>query len=193
MGIVSIRLFIRLLLGLILLSVGASKLVHPHRLRSGIQDYRLIPPTLESKLALSKVLSFCISLAELVAGLGLISGLLLVPLAFLTVGLFILFSAAIGINLVRGRHDLSCHCGGSLGDHRISWWLVGRNGLFMVGLFVLLLTPADVFTVDTFVRNPSALSATLWMSTVLPVTLLVVGTLIMPVLINAARIVLHPW
>ncbi len=76
-GIISIRLFIRLLLGLILLNVGASKLVHSHRLRSGIQDYQLIPSTLESKLKLSAVLSFCIPLAELVEGLGLISGFLL--------------------------------------------------------------------------------------------------------------------
>ncbi|HJT58786.1 MAG TPA: MauE/DoxX family redox-associated membrane protein [Ktedonobacteraceae bacterium] len=186
MDINVIRLFIRLLLGLILLSASVSKLVHRSRFESGIQEYQILPDFLESKLALSTVLSFCIPLAELVAAIGLISGLLLLPASILALGMFLIFSGAIVINLVRGRFDLSCHCAGTLGDHHISWWLVRRNGVFVAGLLVLLMTPSDVFTIETFVRNPSLLNGSL-LSIVLPVVLVVGMFLFAVVLINAAR------
>lgn len=191
-AILSLRLSVRLLLGLVLLSVGVSKLAHPRRFRRGIQDSQVIPPALESKLALSAVGSFCIPIAELLAGLGLVSGLLLVPAAVLALCLFALFGGALLVNLLRGRSDLSCHCGGALGDHRISWWLVGRNGLFMAGLLALLSMPADSLTIDTFVRRPSALSAIVCVNFVLPIALLVVGVLAALVLFKVARVVLRP-
>lgn len=187
----TVRLFIRLLVGLILLSVGVSKLLHPRRFQMGIQDYKVLPSNVESKLHFSSVLSYCIPLVELVAGLGLMSGFLLVPAALLTMMLFVLFSGVILLNLLRGRRDLSCHCGGALGDHRISWWLIGRNGLLMVAIFFLLFTPPDIFTLNRLLRSPSALSATMWVSRVLSVTLLVIGVWVLLLLFNAARIVLR--
>ncbi|HZU70002.1 MAG TPA: MauE/DoxX family redox-associated membrane protein [Ktedonobacteraceae bacterium] len=182
----AIRLFIRLLLGLILLSVGVSKLLHRSRFERGMKEYQILPGFLESKLALSTVLSFSIPLAELVAALGLISGLVLLPATILALGMFLVFSGAIIINLVRGRSDLSCHCAGALGDHHISWWLVGRNGVFVAGLLVLLLTPSDLFTVETFVRSPSLLNGT-FLSVIIPVVLIVGVILLTVVLIDSVR------
>jgi hypothetical protein len=182
----AIRLFIRLLLGLILLSVGVSKLLHRSRFERGMKEYQVLPGFLESKLALSTVLSFSIPLAELAAALGLISGLVLLPATILALGMFLTFSGAIIINLVRGRFDLSCHCAGALGDHHISWWLVGRNGLLVGCLLVLLLTPSDPFTVSTLYHSPSVLNG-VWSSTILPVTILVGVVLVLLVLINSSR------
>lgn len=192
MDISAVRLFIRLLLGFVLLSVSISKMVHPRSFQRGILDYQVLPSILESKIALSTLLSFCIPLAELVAGLGLISGLLLLPATILSLGLLLLFSGAIAVNLVRGRRDLSCHCAGALGNHRISWWLIGRNGLCIAGLIILLLTPADLFTVETFVRSASPLSGAVWLGTVLPIVLLVGAVLAVLLLWNYARILLRP-
>lgn len=186
--IITMRIFLRLLLGLILLSVAVSKLVHPRRFQRGIQDYQLIATSLDAKLAFSVVLAWCISIAELVAGLGLISGFLLVPTTVLACVLFVAFSVAISVNLVRGRHDLSCHCGGALGEHRISWWLVGRNSLFIAGLVVLLVTPVDLLTVDVLVHRSSAVSSIVWTGTVVPVVLLVGVVLGMLVLVNYAHV-----
>lgn len=146
--IIFIRVFVRFLLGLILLSTGVSKLIHPSRFRRAIQDYSIIPPAWESKLSLSILVSFAIPIAEFIAGLGIMSGFELVSAALLAFTLFVLFSIALIINLMRGRYDLSCHCDGVLGDLRISWWQVGRNGLFLGGLLVLLLTPGDMFTIQ---------------------------------------------
>jgi len=188
----SMRLFVRLLLGLILLSVAISKLVHRSEFRKGIEDYRIIPQMLNSKLALATVFSFCIPIAELVAGLGPISGLLLVPAIILAIALFVIFSGAILFNLVQGRTDLSCHCGGALGEHRISWWLIVRNTFFVVCSFFLVFTPSDPFTIDTLIRRSSSLNTAIWVGTALPIALLVLGVLLVFVLLNAVRVVLRP-
>ena len=184
---VSVRLFVRLLLGILLLSVGVGKLSHPRQFQRGIQNYQVVPSMLEKRLMLTTVLSVGIPLAELLAGLGLISGLWLVPAAVLAMGLFIVFCLAMSVNLVRGRRDLSCHCGGAIGNHLISWWLVGRNSLLIIGLVLLLVTPPDTFTVASFVRNPSLLHQSL-VSTVVPVAVLVGAIVAVVALFNAARV-----
>ncbi len=183
-----VRLFFRILLGLILISVGISKFVHHARFRQGIKDYQILPTWLESRFALSLLLSVCLPLAEIAASFALISGLLMVPAIILIMLLFVIFSTAIAINLFRGRRDLSCHCGGAIGNHQISWWLIARNGLFILFLLVLLGTPPNPFTVETLVGNPSPVNATLWMNVVLPVVVLVGIVLVVFLLFNAAQV-----
>jgi uncharacterized membrane protein YphA (DoxX/SURF4 family) len=188
-AIVAIRLFLRLLLGLILLSTGISKLTHPAHFRRAIQDYRVLPPAFDAKFALSRILATSIPIAEVVTGLGLVSGLLLLPLLLLTILLFLVFCGALMINLARGRYDLSCHCAGLLGNHRISWWLIVRNGACIAGLLVLIFTPADTITVPMLLHHPSLLSTTIWLNVLFPVALLVGVILVMLLLYNAARLV----
>jgi uncharacterized membrane protein YphA (DoxX/SURF4 family) len=185
--VIAVRLFLRLLLGVLLLSVGLSKLAHARQFQRGIQDYQVVPSILVSKSACSMALAIGIPVAELLAGIGLISGFWLVPAIVLAVALFVVFSSAIAINLVRGRRDLSCHCGGAIGNHLISWWLVGRNGLLIVGLVLLLVTPPDTFTVASFVRSPSLLNAP-FISTIVPVAVLAGAVIVVIALYNAARV-----
>lgn len=185
--LVSIRLFVRLLLGVLLLSVGGSKLAHPRQFQRGIQDYQLLPRVLQAKSDFSLTLATAIAVAELLAGLGLLSGFWLVPAALLAMALFIVFCVAMSINLVRGRRDLSCHCGGVVGNHLISWWLVGRNSLLILGLVLLLVTPPDSFTVASFVGSPSLLNQS-FVSTIVPVVVLVGAVSAVIALFNAARV-----
>lgn len=191
LAILSIRLFIRFLLGLILISTGISKLAHQNRFRQGILDYKVLPSGLVARFPLAMLLASGISFAELLAGLGLVSGLWLAPAILLTIILFGVFSSTMIVNLLRGRNELSCHCGGIAREHRISWWLVGRNGLLIGGLLFLLVTPMDMFTVATLVRSPSTVSATLWVNIVLPVALIAGMALVVLALFNAARTLFH--
>jgi uncharacterized membrane protein YphA (DoxX/SURF4 family) len=85
----TMRLFLRLFLGMIMLSTGVSKLAHPDRFRQGIQEYQLIPSMLESKVRLSRILSVGIPVLELGAGLGLITGLWLVFTALITITFYV--------------------------------------------------------------------------------------------------------
>ncbi|WP_289141256.1 MauE/DoxX family redox-associated membrane protein [uncultured Brevibacillus sp.] len=68
---------------------------------------------------------------EHLAGMLLFFGLLQQIGAVLGGLLLILYSVAIAINLLRGRRDISCGCGGVAGNHPISWLLVLRNLLLM--------------------------------------------------------------
>lgn len=188
--VIAVRLFLRLLLGGILLSGGVGKLADWHSFRSGIQHYRVIPSLLESKMAFSTILSFCIPCLEIGVSLGLVSGLLIVPATMLALILLIVLSGAILLNLRRSRRDLSCHCGGVLGSHPLSWWLLGRNSCILASLMLLLLTPADPLTLDRVVRDSSVLSVLLW-NTVLPVIILVSIVLIALLLVNATQHLLH--
>jgi uncharacterized membrane protein YphA (DoxX/SURF4 family) len=185
--IIFLHIFIRLLLGLILLSTGLSKLMHPSRFRQAIQNYRLVPAAWEAKLSFSMVVAFVIPIAELIAGLGIIGGFELIPAALLAFALFVLLSVALIINLMHGRYELSCHCEGMLGNHRISWWLVGRNGLFLGSLLALLLTPDDMFTIGELLRSPSLFTEGIALSILLPVVLLVGVVLAAIILFNSAR------
>lgn len=179
--------FVRLLIGLALLSVAVSKLVQPGRFRKGIQEYQIIPMQLEAVFSLSKVGTYGIPLAELLASLGLISGMLFIQAIVLAASLLTLFSGAIFINLRRGRTDLSCHCGGALGNHLISWKLLVRNLVLIVLLMLLLWLPADLFTLDMLLHPSAALNRAMWIEMALPLSLLDIGILAISMLLPTIR------
>ncbi len=54
--------------------------------------------------------------------------------------LWILYGLAMAFNLLRGRTQLDCGCGGVGADQTIGWPLVARNGV-LVGFTALLLLP----------------------------------------------------
>ena len=79
------------------------------------------------------------------AEVGIAAGLWLprvAPMAALTgAALLIVYATAIGVNLVRGRRDIDCGCGGPAGGQPISGRLVVRNAL-LVAVAVTSALPA---------------------------------------------------
>ncbi len=184
--LVTVQLCIRIFLCAILWSAAISKLAHPRQFRRAIQDYQVIPFLLEKRLSFSAWLSVSIPAGEVIAGCGLMSGILLIPSAVLTIALLLVFSAAIAVNLVQGRTELSCHCAGTLGNHQISLWLVGRNLLLMAMTSVLFLITPDQLTLVRFLREPALLHET-FLTTIVPVVLVVGVILLMLWLFRYAR------
>ena len=182
------RLFIRFIVGILLLSVALSKLRHRRDFRRTIQDYQLIPATLEKSLNLSELLSSTVPTLELLLGITIISGILLIPALLLSILLFGVYTIALIINLRRGRSELSCGCGGILGNHRISWWMVGRNILLLAGLLLLLMTPPDPFQVDLLSGTGFHAQPVDWLSAALPAAICVTLFLAAIALLNAARV-----
>lgn len=95
-----------------------------------VEGYALLPRALVAPVAL------LLPLAEMATGLLLLwpaTG----PIGALT-GLCLLcgVSLAVVINLLRGRRDIDCGCGGASGDQTLSWALVGRNAV-LSGLLVI--------------------------------------------------------
>ena len=181
-----VHVFLRLFLGSLVFCSGITKVFQPQRAVQAVREYQIVPAALQNRVS-ATILAGGLWMSELLAGLGLISGILLFPAALLTICLFIVFSGAMGINLARGRQDLSCHCGGALGDHRISWWLVGRNGLFLVATVLLIGLPTDPFALDHWPLP----ALTAWLTVVLPLLLLVGVVLLLTVLSQALHSLLH--
>ncbi|WP_161975220.1 MauE/DoxX family redox-associated membrane protein [Tengunoibacter tsumagoiensis] len=152
-----IGIFVRFFIGMILLSTGCSKLLHPLRFQQAIQDYRLFSPALDRRFHLSTFAAFLLFPLELLAGGCLFCGQFLLQAILISILLFVSFSWALLLNLWRGRRELLCHCAGVLGDQAVSWWQVLRNaGLLLCILFLLLTLPQAA--------QPNLLLGSVWIS-----------------------------
>lgn len=117
----------------LLLSAAWHKLRDPIGFWQAVSGYKLLPQALE------KPVSRIIPLAETLIALSLFlfSESALPMLAALS--LWIVYGGAIAINLLRGREELECGCGGIGADQKIHWGLVLRNGVLAIATGFLLL------------------------------------------------------
>ena len=111
------------------------KLEAPAVFRAAMDDYQLIPSTLLS------ISSITLIILELIAAI-----LLLIPRTqaaglAIVAALLSVYAAGISINLYRGRRDIDCGCNGPATTQALSWWLVGRNLVFL-GLVLFAMDPA---------------------------------------------------
>ena len=173
---------LRLGLCAILLSTGLPKLWHLRRFQQAVQEYRLLPAWAECWVAIG------FPLVELCAGLGLLTASWLPLSIMLTIELLLVASGAIVLNLLRGRTDLSCHCGGVIGNHNISWWLVGRNLLLVGASAALLVLPVDPFTLQAVLHHPVSVMSATWLNTLVPIALLIITLLALLLLLTQARL-----
>ena len=125
------------LLTLVFVQGGISKLLARDEFQGIVTNYRLLPAALVASFALA------LPLAELTAGIGV----LLVPTrphaALLAVGLLVMFSTAMAINLARGRTEIDCGCFKSALRQTISGWLILRNVLLILAGTALWLPLAE--------------------------------------------------
>nr|BBH93694.1 hypothetical protein KTA_18930 [Thermogemmatispora argillosa] len=190
LAIAELRLFWRLVIGVLLLLTGAQKLKDLSAFREGLRAYRVLPAWLEANECLMGLLALTIALLECCLALLLLAGAWCMPAAFCSTGLLLLFSLAISINLFRGRRDLSCHCGGPLGDEPLSWLLIARNLFLTFFLLFLALTPADPFSLDRLLTGKALAEGQLWRDGALPIALLALSLVIMGTLVSTTRTVL---
>jgi uncharacterized membrane protein YphA (DoxX/SURF4 family) len=130
-GIEQLLLLIRLLIGTVLISYGISKVKHFEESIVTIEEYKIIPKFLIKPFAFINIT------LEILLGLHLYMGLFQEVASFLAILLLTVYITAIMINLIKGRVNISCGCGGILGSKGISWWLVLRNVSFIVVLIPL--------------------------------------------------------
>lgn len=124
----SALLVVRLSLAFFLLSSGARKLLAYSRFIRGVADYEILPERP------ARLVGYVLPWLELMLGLALAVGILL-PLALTaSVVLLIGFSAAVLVNLLRGR-EINCNCFAIAETTHASWGTIGRNStLLALGL-----------------------------------------------------------
>lgn len=123
------------LLAIVFLVGAWQKLRDMDGLAMAVEQYRLLPRSW------SLPATWCLLAAEVSAGL------LLLPLAtraagaVLALAVLATVTAAVVINLLRGRHAIDCGCGGPEGGQHLSWGLVLRN--VVLGLAAALSLAAE--------------------------------------------------
>ena len=109
--------------------VGAAQKLHNVPSFHGVLDsYALLPA------ALLRPTAWALPLLEAGAGLALLPERTRPAGAVLGLVLMVVVTAAIAINLMRGRADLSCGCGGLEDEQTLSWGLVLRNALLSAAI-----------------------------------------------------------
>ena len=117
---------------------GASaifKLIDLGEFRSAVENYRIIPESFEGAAAIA------IPLAEIAGAAGLLIPRTHLASAALLMLMLALFTAAIVVNLVRGRLYIDCGCFGPALRQPLSWWLPARN-IALTGLIAVATLPA---------------------------------------------------
>lgn len=94
---------LRLVLGFMFLSSGAIKLENPEAFAEAISNYQILPH------ALINIFAIVVPGMEAIAGLAVLTGILLRGGALLLVLLLIVFTSAVGLSMLNGI-DISCGC-----------------------------------------------------------------------------------
>jgi uncharacterized membrane protein len=103
--------------------------------RDAVENYRIVPRRIAACAA------GIIPLAEIAGAIGILFGPTREASALLLLGLLVVFTAAIGVNLARGRRDIDCGCFGTARGQRLSGGLLVRNAM-LIALAAVLLLPA---------------------------------------------------
>jgi hypothetical protein len=103
--------------------------------RAALTDYQVLPSALTLPIAL------IIPVIELSAAVMILFPASKQYAAAMMIILLILYTAAIGLNIYRGRSDLDCGCTGPASKQTLSGWLVIRN-LLLIGLLFITLSPS---------------------------------------------------
>ncbi len=133
--------------GLLFLLAAVHKLTAAQHFRTILQEYRLLPD------AIVTLVARIIPLLEILLGAGWLLLDQAVAIALASALLLALYTAAIGINLFRGRIHIGCGCGVAgtdKNDQQLSTGLVVRN-LLLIAISLAATIPAisrDLGAVD---------------------------------------------
>lgn len=130
--------------GIVFVEAGLAKMRHRDLLPGVVANYRLLPEALVAPVAA------ILPPVELGLGFGLIAssmtgGGTLHWFAVPAAALFVVFAAAMAINIRRGRSQIDCGCGRSQLRQPLGWGLVGRNLVLAVLVAIHGIVPPHGF------------------------------------------------
>ena len=157
-----VQLLLRLTLGGLLCLAAFTKLADREAFRTAVSEYRVLPNALERPFAAS------LPFVELTLGALLLAGLGTVIAASLAVPVFLSFSMAIGVNMMRGR-DLDCHCFGSVQSEPIGWPAIIRSSALLVAALIVAMGASRFGAVESLFLSSEGLPP---VNEVVPVVLL---------------------
>jgi hypothetical protein len=122
-------------LGLLLLAAAWHKLRDLSAFGTALAGYRLLPAWATG------IVAPAFAATEVGAGAALLAPVNATPGALLGAALLLIYTTAILVNLVRGRRDIDCGCGGPALKQPLGPALVARN-VVLLGASLVCLLPA---------------------------------------------------
>ena len=117
------------------------KLSAPGDFAEAIRGYQILP----DRAWLARAVGAALLALEIAIVVGLLLPASGNEAAAGAAGLLVLYSAAIALNLARGRRDIDCGCAGPGRSALLHEWLLARNGLYLALAWVAALpAPAGV-------------------------------------------------
>ncbi|WP_173104712.1 MauE/DoxX family redox-associated membrane protein [Bacillus sp. KH172YL63] len=113
-----------------------------------VENYRII-----KRKYITPLVIFLIVI-ELTVSITLLVGLYIKWSLAVSLMLLIVYTLAVSINLNRGRHELSCGCGGIIGNDRISYKTIIRNLVLMSLILVQILKTPSLFSIEQYITEP---------------------------------------
>jgi hypothetical protein len=132
----------RLVVGLVLLRAGLTKLPKREVFAQAVINYGLVPE------GASRVIARLLPQAEVILGAMLIAGLAQPVAGSVVAALLLVFAFAVGVNLLRGR-QIDCGCFGPGAPNRIDTWTVVRDVILAAAAFGIALRPTSTLSVDS--------------------------------------------
>ena len=136
----------RVVLGVIFVVAGSSKVGHPDVFAAQIAGFRLLPGALVAPLAIS------LPFLEILLGAYLILGLFTRASAWIAVVLLAVFDLAIASAVIRGM-SVSCGCFGPADTSVTSWPEVARDFVFVALAAFVALRPPGALALDRRIGN----------------------------------------
>ena len=117
----------RIFLAAVFARAAYGKLRDPGAFVGAIRGYALLPDSVQ----VARTAAVGLLTLEALVAIGLLFPGWASAASLLAGALLLLYSAAIGFNLARGRRDIDCGCAGPGRGAALHEWLLARNGLYV--------------------------------------------------------------
>jgi uncharacterized membrane protein YphA (DoxX/SURF4 family) len=132
------HLFLREFIGVIFITAGFMKILKKEEHSIILHEYKILPTSWVNSFFWIEVI------LELFAGILLFIDLFGNIASIIIACLVIVYIIAISTNLLRGRNEISCGCGGISGTHQLSWYLVIRNFILFISVIYLYINKGTI-------------------------------------------------
>ena len=154
----AIDLTVRAALALLFLVAAAHKLRDRAAFRATFAEYRILPEAISALVPLAELAVAVLLLVPAASALGEIGA----------AALLLLYGAAVGVNLARGRRHIDCGCAGPYARRPIGGGIVVRNALLAASALAALLpvSPRPLAWIDALTVSGAVLTlAALYLAT----------------------------
>ncbi|MCJ7664407.1 MAG: DoxX family membrane protein [Desulfobacterales bacterium] len=127
-----LSLIFRLILGVIFVYAGLIKITDPPGFAHALYNYHILPAWMINPLAI------CLPWVEVMAGAGLLAGIMIPGGALAVSGMLAVFAVVLGISLMRGL-DVACGCFSTSSLAEPITWLYLARDLILLGMGIHIL------------------------------------------------------